>query len=78
MTEPRLNEDEATPSTESEIQGEPSVAPAVMPIAEDAAEPKAASAPIAENKTAFFMEASRVELNAPILGNRRCNQVKRG
>ncbi len=43
MTEPRLNEDEATPSTESEIQSEPSVAPAVMPIAEDAAEPKAAN-----------------------------------
>ena len=45
MTEPRLNEDEATPSTESEIQSEPSVAPAVMPIAEDAAEPKAANTP---------------------------------
>lgn len=45
MTEPRLNEDGEQPSTESEIQSEPSVAPAVMPIAEDAAEPKAANTP---------------------------------
>ncbi len=42
MTEPRLNEDGQQPSTESDMEGQQP--PAVMPIAEDATEPKAADA----------------------------------
>lgn len=47
MTEPRLNEDGQQPATDSdmEAQHDKSLAPALMPIAEDAAEPKAVDTP---------------------------------
>jgi thiol-disulfide isomerase/thioredoxin len=58
MTEPRLNEDGQQPATDSdmEAQHDESLAPALMPIAEDAAEPKAVDTPRARKTPSRKMQ----------------------